>query len=597
MTNGSSSLEPQEQLKAFSIFHVIFNGYLGRKCYFVSVPDWTWTVLFIRKQNAQQWNFEQYYGKTSARSRHNKIQFNRMVKERRSLISRFGDSVEFYTPVFDGEVVKGFIISEGVLENYPTAESFKRYWKELTQTEGSDLNADFLYYARTVLNQPILDKQGIEGYSRLLELLAQWILGKDREGILQEAHQLLDKVFARQIPHPDWMNWMIGTDKFFVKPNKDVVLEPWVKAEIGLSRMPNVAVALMPRKPLLQAGVLDLLCLTRRFQHESFLAAQQMGEAYGSPLGDYGSIILTSPRPGLSPPQSRLEVQDKVQKLCRTLGKKLNVTIHAGIGPLIPRGGNLPSSYREAILALHRAVESGKEIVSSHDNDKLQVGSSESQMHTLIRSLSEALARSAPAQLALARDNFIHRLLLMSYGPEVSRAYLLATLHLLTEQFQHRSGLDRNATQALSSELMGRLESAVTLPDLMASFRGSLDALLRYQDNPRGAASASKMEDVVAGIAKDPARNWNLGRLSKQMGLSAPTFSKWFQKVAGLPFSPYIKKVRLEKADNLLREENLTLERIAQECGFSSASSFVQVFKRMRGVSPREYHGKTTNTK
>jgi transcriptional regulator GlxA family with amidase domain len=98
---------------------------------------------------------------------------------------------------------------------------------------------------------------------------------------------------------------------------------------------------------------------------------------------------------------------------------------------------------------------------------------------------------------------------------------------------------------------------------------------------------------VVAEISKEPGRSWHLAKLSKQIGMSAPTFSKWFQKVAGLPFGPYLKKVRLEKAGALLREENMSLERIAQECGFSSASSFVQIFKRMKGVSPRRYHQKT----
>jgi AraC-like DNA-binding protein len=593
MAKTPASLEPLELLKTFSVFQVIFNNYLGRKCYFVSVPDWTWTVLFIRKQNTQQWNFEEFYGKTAERARHNKVQFQKMVRAKRSLVSRFGDSVEFYTPVYSGKTVKGFIISEGVLEKHPTPESFRRYWKELTGTEGSDLNPDFLYYARTILSQPLLNKEGIAGYSRLLELLAQWIAGLDRTGILQEAERLLNEVFSKQSPHPEWVNWMVGTDKFFVKPDKDRTVQPWFRHEIGITRMPNVAVALMPQKPLLHAGALDILCLNRRFQHECFLAARELEETYASPLGDYGSILLTSSRPGATPYQARLEIHDRVQKLCRILNRNLNVKIHAGVGSLVPPGGSLPKSYREAVLGLHSAVEGDQEIVSVNQPGPTSENPSEFQMQVLIRHLSESLARSSPAQLALARDNFIHKLLLMSYGPEVSRAYLLAALHLLTEQFEHRSGLNHASTRALGSEWMGRLESAVTLPDLVASFRESLDALLRYQDSPRDASSASKMENVVAEISKEPGRSWHLAKLSKQIGMSAPTFSKWFQKVAGLPFGPYLKKVRLEKAGALLREENMSLERIAQECGFSSASSFVQIFKRMKGVSPRRYHQKT----
>jgi len=593
MKKAKTAPDPLENLKSFSVFHVIFNNYLGRKCYYVSIPDWTWTVLFFRKQNTQQWNFEQYFGKSASRNQFNKKQYKRMMREKRSLIFRFEDSVEFYTPVIVGGAVKGFIHSGAVLEKYPTPESFRRDWKDLTQTEGSDLNPDFLYYARTVLSQPILDKEGIAGYSRLLELVAQWIINKESGGILQEADHLLKDVFSRQIPHPEWVNWMVGIDKFYVKPDKDLTVPQWARNETGISRMPTIAVALMPQKPLLRAGALDILCLTRRFQHECFLAARQMEETYASPLGDYGCIVLTSPRPGLSPAQARLEVRDKIQKLCRKLGHKLNANIHAGIGSLVPKGGSMPRSYSEAVLALHAAVEGGKEIESSDGPGLPRTDPSEAQMHALIRALSEAMARSFPAKMALARDRFIHKLLLMSYGPEVSRAYLLATLHLLTEQFEHRSGLDPAASRALGSELMGRLESAVTLPDLVAAFRESLDTLLRYQDSPREASAVSRMENIVAEIARNPGRSWLLSKLSAQLDLSAPTFSKWFRKVAGLPFSPYLIKVRLEKADALLREENMNLERIAQECGFGSASSFIQVFKRIKGVSPRQYHRKS----
>ena len=46
---------------------------------------------------------------------------------------------------------------------------------------------------------------------------------------------------------------------------------------------------------------------------------------------------------------------------------------------------------------------------------------------------------------------------------------------------------------------------------------------------------------------------------------------------------------RDDEARQMLQEGPLTLERIAQECGFNSASYLIQAFKRTLGTSPRKY--------
>jgi AraC-like DNA-binding protein len=579
-------------LKAFSVFQSIFNNYLGRKCHYVSPADWTWTVPFFPRRNPEPWHFEQYYGQAAKRGAYVRANFKRVAKEKRSRVARFGNIVDFFTPVLSGGRCKGFLFSGSVLEKYPAPEDFRLYWKEVTGTEGSDLNPDFLYYCRTVLSLPALDKEGIAGYSRLMELLAGWLGGKAEAGIAREAEDLLRKVFAPQIPHPYWADWVVGLDKFFVKPAKEVSVPAWVREEIGINRMPTVAAALMPQKPLLDTGALEILCLARRFQRECFLAARELPETAAGPLGDYGAILLTSAKPGLSLAQARQEVREKIQNFCRTLGRRLHTNIRAGVGSLLPWGGSLPESYREAVVSLHSSVEAGKEIVFFGESDRRLENSSGTQMQALIGALSEALARSSPARLALARENFIQNLLYKGYGPEVSRAYFLSVLHLLIEQFNRRPELEASATRALGAKLLDRLDLAVTLPDLVSNFRQALDVLVHYQDSPRKASAAARMEEVVAEITKDPGRPWLLSRLGRRKGMSSPTFLKWFRKVAGLPFGPYLRRARLAKADNLLREGNLTLERVAQECGFSSASSFIQIFRRAKGVSPRQYYRK-----
>ncbi len=577
-----------DDLKTFSVFQTIFNNYLGRKCHYVSHGDWTWTVLFFAKQNPEPWHFEQYYGKTAQRGEYVRVNAQRALREKRPLATRFGHFVDFFAPV-PSSGGDGLLFSGSVLGKHPTPSDFRLYWKEVTGTEGSDLNPDFLYFVRTVLGQPILDADGIEGYTQLMGLLARWVSGDRGKDIRPQAEGLLKEVFAPQIPHPTWVDWMVGSDKFYVKPDRYPSMPQWVREEIGITRNPTVVAALMPQKPFRNAGALDILCLARRFQHECFLACRKIGEAASGPLGDYGAVVLSSAKPGLSPVQARLEVRERLQELCRNLGRTLQVGVRVGIGSLSVEGGSLPQSYREALFSLNHSVETGKDLVFFEDSPG-RVSPPGTGILSLIRSFSDALSCSSPARLTLAREALVRKLLYGGYGPEVSRAYLVSILHLLVERFERRSGVDPASTRALVDKLQGRLESAVLLPDLIAAFREALDALTHYQESPREASTAARVEGVVMEIDRDPERPWQLLKLSRQTGMSPPTFLKWFQKVAGLPLGPYIRKARLAKAHALLKEGNLTLERIAQECGFSSASSFIQIFRRAQGIPPRRYH-------
>ena len=63
-------------------------------------------------------------------------------------------------------------------------------------------------------------------------------------------------------------------------------------------------------------------------------------------------------------------------------------------------------------------------------------------------------------------------------------------------------------------------------------------------------------------------------------------FSKYFNN---LSFGEYIRKLRIEKAIDLLHSSNLSLSEIAYLTGFSDQSHFTRIFKRHTSQSPAEF--------
>lgn len=62
-----------------------------------------------------------------------------------------------------------------------------------------------------------------------------------------------------------------------------------------------------------------------------------------------------------------------------------------------------------------------------------------------------------------------------------------------------------------------------------------------------------------------------------------------FKKETGLSLNDYINKVRINKAKKLLKETGAMVYEIADQVGFSDSQYFSTVFKKIVGVSPKEY--------
>lgn len=76
---------------------------------------------------------------------------------------------------------------------------------------------------------------------------------------------------------------------------------------------------------------------------------------------------------------------------------------------------------------------------------------------------------------------------------------------------------------------------------------------------------------------------------AKNFFISPDYVSKFFKENTGYGFTKYATKVRIDKACELLRDGNYTIERISEAVGYSSALSFRRAFKNYMGISPSDY--------
>ncbi|WP_154118987.1 response regulator transcription factor [Paenibacillus monticola] len=80
-----------------------------------------------------------------------------------------------------------------------------------------------------------------------------------------------------------------------------------------------------------------------------------------------------------------------------------------------------------------------------------------------------------------------------------------------------------------------------------------------------------------------------MDEMAKRLGLNPTHFSRLFKIETGLTFIEYVTKLKMERAQDLLNQTNITIVDIAEQLGYDNASYFIKLFRNFSGVTPVEF--------
>ena len=80
-----------------------------------------------------------------------------------------------------------------------------------------------------------------------------------------------------------------------------------------------------------------------------------------------------------------------------------------------------------------------------------------------------------------------------------------------------------------------------------------------------------------------------LDDIAKISGFSKYHFARQFKLVTGMTVVSYINMIRCQHAKNLIAKERLSIQQVAEHCGYENASYFSRVFHKYVGLLPSEY--------
>ncbi|MBJ2125958.1 substrate-binding domain-containing protein [Flavobacterium sp. IB48] len=97
----------------------------------------------------------------------------------------------------------------------------------------------------------------------------------------------------------------------------------------------------------------------------------------------------------------------------------------------------------------------------------------------------------------------------------------------------------------------------------------------------------TKMNSIIMANVENP--KFSVEELADKLGVSRVQLYRKVKAIIGINISDHINNVKLEKAAELLKSNEMNISEIAYSLGFSSPNYFSTAFKNKFGISPKEY--------
>ena len=147
-----------------------------------------------------------------------------------------------------------------------------------------------------------------------------------------------------------------------------------------------------------------------------------------------------------------------------------------------------------------------------------------------------------------------------------------------------------SCAEMLSAQIPGKSTRVTALTQLFAAH-----LVERYTDGAlhkpdfRGGLPIRQLRKVEDHVREHLSEDISIKALSKLVELSYFHFCRAFKQTTGMSPVQFVRRERISRAQQLIRETRRSLIEIGLEVGYTSPSHFARVFRELVGVTPTEF--------
>ena len=131
-----------------------------------------------------------------------------------------------------------------------------------------------------------------------------------------------------------------------------------------------------------------------------------------------------------------------------------------------------------------------------------------------------------------------------------------------------------------------RIADGSGVDELLSEMYGTLTE----KNSPKSSEAYSEIFSALRKEMKySPQYDWSVANAAQKTGLSGSHFQRIYKKLFGVPFNEELISFRLDRAKYLLKNTSLSVQRIAEECGYTNSAHFMRQFRERENMSAGQY--------
>lgn len=146
------------------------------------------------------------------------------------------------------------------------------------------------------------------------------------------------------------------------------------------------------------------------------------------------------------------------------------------------------------------------------------------------------------------------------------------------------------ARDAFRAGVLDYLLKPLRPEDIVKTIMKKAEQVENQKDASASLASREGLFDMVDQYVKSNlAKEIHLKDIAQAVFLSPCHLSRKFKQVTGKSVIEFVQEIRLSKAEELLKDSELTITEIAYQAGFTDSAYFTNCFKKRTGKTPTQY--------
>lgn len=282
-------------------------------------------------------------------------------------------------------------------------------------------------------------------------------------------------------------------------------------------------------------------------------------------------------------PNHRLDVE----RLCREIQEKvyraMKLSISMGIGCWVKNLQELSESYEDAAAVLNYRYTRGVGMI--FDCEGGIVPSNPMELKPELKKIADAYRGSDKTMLFNTLDQMEAWMEERYITGNQAGIFLQQILRTVYEKV---SEVDENFYE---------YDAVASSVNETHNMKAAMALVRKYADegfqaiSEAGQSSSARQAMLAVDYIKANYGNPDLGlnNICDYLNISTSRFSSIFKEETGKTFMEMLTNIRMEKAKQLLRQTRLKNYEIAEKVGFSDPHYFSVAFKKMTGMSPKEY--------